>query len=96
LSGHFYSEPGFELQFSGKVIDAADFLTADPGTDSIARPACVGAVVPDNGDLKFLFRVDGIDTSSELAREIFSAPSTTAHRAVPYGYSYSGLSPVSL
>ena len=56
VSGGLYSEPDFELQFSGKVAYAEDYLTSDPG-DGIARPACVGTIYPDDGSLPFLFRM---------------------------------------
>ena len=87
VSGHLYSEPGFEPQFSGAVQHAGDYLTADP-IDGIARPACVGEIVPDDGDSPFLFRITGIDTASPQAVGIFTKPEAQA-RAVPYGYSYS-------
>ncbi|KAI7493324.1 hypothetical protein KC367_g8641 [Hortaea werneckii] len=89
VEGHLFSEPGFELQFSGSIRNAGDYLTADPGNDGIARPACVGEVVPDNGDTPFLFRINGIDHASELATEIFNSNKSEG-RSVPYGYSYSG------
>lgn len=89
VEGHLYSEPDFELQFSGTVKHAADYLTSDPGTDGIARPSCVGEIVPDDGDESFLFRITGIDTSSSMAVQVFSNKSSTG-LAVPYGYSYSG------
>ena len=89
VAGNLYSEPGFEPQFSAKVKYAEDYLTADPG-DGIARPACVGTIVPDEeGASPFLFRISGIDMSSALAGAIFSNPDASG-RAVPYGYSYSG------
>lgn len=87
MSGHLYSEPDFELQFSGKVGYAEDYLTADPGSDHIARPACVGTIFPDDGASPFLFRIGGIDTSSAEAAAIFTGKSRGV--AVPYGYSYS-------
>jgi hypothetical protein len=89
VAGNLYSEPGFEPQFSGKVKYAEDYLTADP-SDGIARPACVGTIVPDEeGASPFLFRISGIDMSSLQADAIFSDPNASG-RAVPYGYSYSG------
>ncbi|KAI6860275.1 hypothetical protein KC343_g403 [Hortaea werneckii] len=92
VEGHLFSEPGFELQFSGSVRNAGDYLTADPGNDGIARPACVGEVVPDNGGTPFLFRINGIDHASELATEIFNSNKSEG-RSVPYGYSYSVWTP---
>lgn len=88
VSGNLYSEPNFELQFSGRVGYAEDYLTADP-LDGIARPACVGTIFPDDGASPFLFRISGIDTASALAAAIFTNPSASG-RAVPYGYAYSG------
>ena len=87
VSGHLYSEPAFELQFSGRVGYAEDYLTGDPGNDSIARPACVGTIFPDDGATPFLFRIGGIDTSSAEATGIFTGQSRGV--AVPYGHSYS-------
>lgn len=89
VEGHLFSEPGFELQFNGTVRNAGDYLTADPGTDGIARPACVGEIVPDNGDSPFLFRIGGIDQASVEAAQIFNANKSEG-RSVPYGFSYSG------
>ena len=63
VDGTLYSEPGFEPQFVGKVKYADDFLTADP-LDGIARPACVGAIYPDDDPTPFLFRISGIDNAS--------------------------------
>lgn len=91
VSGHLYSEPGFEPQFSGAVRHAGDYLTQDPTTSAgpgLARPACIGEIVPDDDDTPFLFRISGIDTASQQATAIFLDPSAQG-RAVPYGYSYS-------
>jgi len=85
--GHLTSEPGFEIQFSGAVKAAADYLTLDP--DGVtARGAFVGEIVPDDGDVPFLLRIGGINQLSPQAAAIFTFP-TAEGRAVPYGYSYS-------
>jgi hypothetical protein len=89
-AGQLASEPGFEPQFNGSVKYAGDYLTQDP-FDGIARPACVGAVYPDNGDTPFLFRISGIDHASAKAVEIFTSDQNLK-LSIPYGYSYSGLS----
>ncbi len=86
VDGNLYSEPDFELQFSGKVRYAEDYLTQDP-TDGIARPACVGTILPNDGASPFLFRIGGIDTASKEAVGIFTGKSKGV--AVPYGHSYS-------
>lgn len=89
-AGQLASEPGFELQFNGSAKYAGDYLTQDP-TDGIARPACVGAVYPDDGDTPFLFRISGVDHASAKAVEIFTS-GQNLNLSIPYGYSYSGLS----
>ena len=89
-AGQLASEPGFEPQFNGSVKYAGDYLIQDP-SDGVARPACVGAVYPDNGDAPFLFRISGVDHASAKAVEIFT-PDQNLNLSIPYGYSYSGLS----
>jgi hypothetical protein len=89
-AGQLASEPGFEPQFNGSVKYAGDYLTQDP-SDGVARPACVGAIYPDNGDTPFLFRISGIDHASAKAVEIFTSDEDL-NLSIPYGYSYSGLS----
>ncbi|KAK0284776.1 hypothetical protein LTR91_009750 [Friedmanniomyces endolithicus] len=60
LGGHLYSEPGFELQFSGTVKYAEDYLTSD-ADGAYARPSVSLTVVPDNGfDLPFLMEIHGV------------------------------------
>ena len=88
LSGHLYSEPGFEPQFNGSIEYAANYLTQDP-FDGIARPACVMTVVPENGDSRFLMRISGIDSASPQAGKIFTTNESLGV-SIPYGYSYSG------
>jgi hypothetical protein len=88
VAGQLASEPGFEPHFNGSVKYAGDYLTQDP-TDGIARPACVGAVYPDNGDTPFLFRINGVDHASANAVEIFTS-SENLNLSIPYGHSYSG------
>jgi hypothetical protein len=90
VAGQLASEPGFEPHFNGSVKYAGDYLTQDP-TDGIARPACVGAVYPDNGDSPFLFRISGVDHASATAAEIFTS-SENLNLSIPYGFSYSGSS----
>jgi hypothetical protein len=90
VAGQLASEPGFEPHFNGSVKYAGDYLTQDP-TDGIARPACVGAIYPDNGDSPFLFRISGIDHASATAAEIFTS-SENLNLTIPYGFSYSGSS----
>jgi hypothetical protein len=89
-AGQLASEPGFEPQFNGSVKYAGDYLTQDP-SDGVARPACVGAIYPDNGDSPFLFRIGGIDHASLKAVEIFTSDQDL-NLSIPYGYSYSGWS----
>jgi hypothetical protein len=88
-AGQLASEPGFEPQFNGSVKYAGDYLTQDP-LDAVARPACVGAVYPDNGDTPFLFRIKGVDHASAKAVEIFTSDQNL-NLSIPYGYSYSGV-----
>jgi hypothetical protein len=88
-AGQLASEPGFEPQFNGSVKYAGDYLTQDP-LDGIARPACVGAVYPDDGDTPFLFRISGIDNASAKAVEIFTS-NQDLNLSIPYGSSYSGM-----
>jgi len=89
-AGQLVSEPGFEPKFNGSVKYAGDYLTQDP-SDGVARPACVGAVYPDDGDTPFLFRIGGVDHASAKAVEIFTSDQNL-NLSIPYGYSYSGLS----
>jgi hypothetical protein len=88
-AGQLASEPGFEPHFNGSVKYAGDYLTQDP-LDGIARPACVGAVYPDDDDTPFLFRIGGIDRASAKAVEIFTSDQNL-NLSIPYGYSYSGM-----
>ncbi|KAK3709518.1 hypothetical protein LTR37_010891 [Vermiconidia calcicola] len=91
VEGYLRTEPDFEIQFSGAVRSAADYLTLDP--DGItARGDVVGEVVPDSGDTPFLIRISGINHLSPQSAEIFTS-NRTAGRAVPYGYSYSVWTP---
>lgn len=88
-AGQLASEPGLKPQFNGSVKYAGDYLTQYP-SDGIARPACVGAVYPDNGDTPFLFRISGVDHASAKAIEIFTS-NENLNLSIPYGYSYSGM-----